>query len=82
MRSKFNEAITDEKDQQDILLWLLAGSIVSIILLAFCTLHITRNIDISAVGTSLAGILGLGGFGYGAKRLGEKYGSDSSSDPK
>jgi hypothetical protein len=77
----FKEAITDERNQQDILLWLLVGSVISIVVLSFTALLISRAVDIGSVGTSLATIIGLGGVGYGVKRVGEKYGDNPPCDP-
>ena len=82
MLKTVKEAITDERNQQDILLWLLVGGVIAFIGLGYCSLFVAKTVDIGSFGTGLAAILGLGGFGYGAKRLGEKYGDSPPCDPK
>lgn len=78
----FKGAVTDEHDDFDGLLALIICSVILGCLLTLWKVFHGSDFDFEKFGTGIASIIGAGGMGYGAKRLGEKYGRSDPCDPK
>ena len=78
---RFKAGLTDENDDFD---GLLATIIFAVLLGCFITgwsfFIRGTEFDFEKFGTGIAALVGAGGMGYGAKRLGEKYGKSSTTD--
>ena len=74
--------VTDENDDFDGMLAIIIGAAILGCLLTLHDVFVLHHaFDFEKFGTGAATLIGAGGMGYGAKRLGEKYGSrDSTSD--
>jgi hypothetical protein len=76
MPLKIKDALTDEHDSFDGLLAALLGAILFGIFLTGWSFFVRdQAFDFEKFGMGIAVIAGAGGAGYGAKRLGEKYGN-------
>ncbi len=82
MAIKIKDGITDEHDSFDGLLAALLGSLLFGVFLTGWSFFVRHEpFDFEKFGMGVAVIAGAGGAGYGAKRLGEKYGNHSNSTP-
>ncbi len=78
MLSQLNQLVTDEKDDHDIVLYgILSALFVGIGLSVYSVIALASPFNFSEFGAGVGFILGGGGAGYLAKRVGDKNNHDT-----
>jgi hypothetical protein len=78
---KFKQGLTDENNDFDgLLVAIIFATVLGCGLTMYDVFHKGKDFDFEKFGNGVAFIIGAGGLGYGAKRLGEKHNGTSPTD--